>query len=115
MQEYSPAVAELPTTNGDWAQGEGIQLGAALGAALLHMDQVQVHPTGFVDPADPAAGTKVGLSCHMYCIVCCVICIVLYIVLQGLLLHMDQVHVHPTGFVHPADPAAGTKVISVGS
>jgi succinate dehydrogenase/fumarate reductase flavoprotein subunit len=59
MQEYSPAVAELPTTNGDWAQGEGIQLGAGLGAALLHMEQVQVHPTGFVDPADPAAGTKV--------------------------------------------------------
>jgi succinate dehydrogenase/fumarate reductase flavoprotein subunit len=60
LQEYSPAVAELPTTNGDWAQGEGIQLGAGLGAALLHMDQVQVHPTGFVDPADPGAGTKVG-------------------------------------------------------
>jgi succinate dehydrogenase/fumarate reductase flavoprotein subunit len=30
-----------------------------MGTALLHMEQVQVHPTGFVDPADPAAGTKV--------------------------------------------------------
>lgn len=60
MQKYSPSIAELPTTNGDWAQGEGIELGESLGAALLHMDQVQVHPTGFVDPADPTAGTKVG-------------------------------------------------------
>uniref|UniRef100_A0A383VWI0 fumarate reductase (NADH) n=1 Tax=Tetradesmus obliquus TaxID=3088 RepID=A0A383VWI0_TETOB len=58
LREHSPAVAELPTTNGDWAQGEGIQLGAGLGASLLHMEQVQVHPTGFVDPADPTAGTK---------------------------------------------------------
>jgi hypothetical protein len=41
-QEYCPSVADLPTTNGPWAAGEGIKLGAALGAALLHMDQVQV-------------------------------------------------------------------------
>lgn len=26
------------------------------------MEHVQVHPTGFVDPADPTAGTKVGSS-----------------------------------------------------
>jgi succinate dehydrogenase/fumarate reductase flavoprotein subunit len=29
------------------------------GAPHLFGHQVQVHPTGFVDPADPAAGTKV--------------------------------------------------------
>eukprot|EP00882_Tetradesmus_deserticola_P008144 GHRQ01008580.1.p2 GENE.GHRQ01008580.1~~GHRQ01008580.1.p2 ORF type:complete len:189 (+),score=60.81 GHRQ01008580.1:856-1422(+) len=58
LRAYSPAAAELPSSNGDWALGEGIQLGAGLGAALLHMGLVQVHPTGFVDPADPAAGTK---------------------------------------------------------
>lgn len=61
LQEHHPAVADLPTTNGAWAQGEGIQLGQALGAKLLHMDQVQVHPTGFVDPADPGSSTKVGV------------------------------------------------------
>jgi cleavage and polyadenylation specificity factor subunit 2/mediator of RNA polymerase II transcription subunit 4 len=53
-------VAELPTTNGPWAQGEGLVLAEAAGAALLQLDQVQVHPTGFVDPADPGSGTKVG-------------------------------------------------------
>ena len=52
--------AELPTTNGAWAQGEGLALAQAAGASLLHLDRVQVHPTGFVDPADPASGTKVG-------------------------------------------------------
>lgn len=88
LQEHSPAVAELPTTNGDWAQGEGIQLGAGLGASLLHMEQVQVHPTGFVDPADPTAGTKVsktgGIEGH----------------LDMLLLRMEQVQVHPAGEWH---------------
>eukprot|EP00775_Hariotina_reticulata_P006888 gene6888-7104_t len=58
LKEYCPSVADLPTTNGPWAAGEGVKLGTALGAALLHMDQVQVHPTGFIDPQDPLAGTK---------------------------------------------------------
>jgi hypothetical protein len=42
QQEYSPAVAELPTTNGDWAQGEGIQLGAGLPLVA------EVHKTNFI-------------------------------------------------------------------
>lgn len=66
-QKYRPDVADLPTTNGAWAQGEGIQLGQALGAKLLHMDQVQVHPTGFVDPTDPNNGTKVGACVVLGC------------------------------------------------
>lgn len=56
----TPQTAELPTTNGPWAQGDGLWLAEGAGASLLHLDQVQVHPTGLVDPADPASGTKVG-------------------------------------------------------
>lgn len=59
LQKYAPQAAALPTTNGPWATGEGLALGAALGGALTQMGEVQVHPTGFVDPADPDAGTKV--------------------------------------------------------
>lgn len=46
LARYRPDVAALPTTNGPWATGDGIALGGALGAALVQMDQVQVHPTG---------------------------------------------------------------------
>lgn len=67
MQKHRPDVADLPTTNGGWAQGEGIQLGEGLGAQLLHMDQVQVHPTGFVDPTDPNNGTKVRSAVAYVC------------------------------------------------
>lgn len=58
LQKYAPETAHLPTTNGDWATGDGLDLGESLGAALVHVDQVQVHPTGFVDPADPNNLTK---------------------------------------------------------
>ncbi|VDM85186.1 unnamed protein product [Strongylus vulgaris] len=30
----------------------------AMGAKVIGMDRVQIHPTAFVDPADPGAGTK---------------------------------------------------------
>ena len=59
LQRYCPGLSSLPTTNGPWSRGEGIQLGEALGAQLIHMEHVQVHPTGFVDPGDPDNGTKV--------------------------------------------------------
>lgn len=42
LQEYCPEAAELPTTNGPWATGDGIQLGTGLGAALVGMEHVQV-------------------------------------------------------------------------
>lgn len=46
LSRYRPDVADLATTNGPWATGDGVRLGTALGASLVHMDQVQVHPTG---------------------------------------------------------------------
>lgn len=68
-QKYSPAAAALPTTNGPWATGDGIELGTGVGAALVGMEHVQVHPTGFVDPGDPTAGTKVmNTKSHVWCL-----------------------------------------------
>jgi len=58
LKRFAPETADLPTTNGGWATGDGLALGEALGAHPIQLDQVQVHPTGFVDPADPEALTK---------------------------------------------------------
>lgn len=49
---------EFPTTNGPWARGEGLALAQQAGADLLHMDKVQLHPTGFINPKDRAARQK---------------------------------------------------------
>ena len=59
LRRHAPAAADLPTTNGHFARGEGLELAAAAGAALIQLDRVQVHPTGLLDPADPGADTKV--------------------------------------------------------
>lgn len=56
--EFAPEVACLPTTNGPFAQGDGVKLARAAGAHLRGMSQVQVHPTGFVDPRDQHARTR---------------------------------------------------------
>ena len=39
--------------------GDGLELGKELGARLVHLEEVQLHPTGFVDPKDPGAGDPV--------------------------------------------------------
>ncbi|KAK9713039.1 hypothetical protein K7432_006741 [Basidiobolus ranarum] len=59
-QEFAPHVIGLPTTNGSWAQGDGVKLARdpSVGAALTLMDQVQVHPTGYVHLQDPGNSTK---------------------------------------------------------
>ncbi|KAG1679290.1 hypothetical protein FOA52_009320 [Chlamydomonas sp. UWO 241] len=58
LAKHSPQAAALATTNGPWAQGEGLQIAAEVGASLMHLEHVQIHPTGFVDPSNPDAGTK---------------------------------------------------------
>lgn len=40
--------AKLPTTNGNFATGDGLYLGAKLGGQLVDMNKVQIHPTYFV-------------------------------------------------------------------
>lgn len=64
LAQYAPHLARLPTTNGAFAQGDGVKMAREAGAHLHGMEQVQVHPTGFVDPADPDNRTKfLGALC----------------------------------------------------
>ncbi|KAK9810002.1 hypothetical protein WJX72_003197 [[Myrmecia] bisecta] len=58
LHKYCPTAAEFGTTNGPMATGDGVVFGHEAGARLVDMDKVQVHPTGFVDPANPHAKTK---------------------------------------------------------
>ncbi|KAG5181287.1 FAD binding domain-containing protein [Tribonema minus] len=58
LRKYTPDKAHLATTSGPYATGDGIKLAEAVGAVLVDMDQIQVHPTGLVDPKDPANLTK---------------------------------------------------------
>lgn len=47
------------TTNGDFATGDGIMLGERIGAQVIGIDQIQIHPTAFVDPAAEQSETKI--------------------------------------------------------
>ncbi|KAJ2004748.1 hypothetical protein H4R26_002344 [Coemansia thaxteri] len=58
LKRYAPQLVGLPATNGAFATGDGLGLAVALGAELVDMDQVQVHPTGFVKRNDPGNPTK---------------------------------------------------------
>lgn len=58
LQVYRPDLIELPTASGPSATGDGIKLAAPIGAKLLDMENVQVHPTGFVDPRKPHEKVK---------------------------------------------------------
>jgi succinate dehydrogenase/fumarate reductase flavoprotein subunit len=56
LAKYRPDLAGYPSTN---EPRPGTQpLLAAIGAQLIDMDQVQVHPTGFIDPANPSSPVK---------------------------------------------------------
>ncbi|KAH7709723.1 Protein F48E8.3 [Aphelenchoides avenae] len=58
LEEFAKDKLDLPTTNGAFATGDGVKMARAMGAAVLGMDDVQVHPTAFIDPKDPTATTK---------------------------------------------------------
>jgi len=58
IAKYSPTNVNTSTTNGPWANGEGLAVAEAIGAKLVDMACVQVHPTGFIDPAEPDAREK---------------------------------------------------------
>uniref|UniRef100_A0A0K0DY49 fumarate reductase (NADH) n=1 Tax=Strongyloides stercoralis TaxID=6248 RepID=A0A0K0DY49_STRER len=60
LKEYGkhPLLSYLPTTNGDFATGSGVKIARAMGAQLVGMENIQIHPTSFVDPSDRDAGTK---------------------------------------------------------
>lgn len=58
LVRHVPELAGLPTTNGPWATGDVIKATEGDGLVLVHMDRVQVHPTGFVEPSNPKHHTK---------------------------------------------------------
>lgn len=59
MGRYRPDLLGCPTTNGNFAQGDGVLMGEEVGADLIDMEQVQLHPTGFINPKDPSNPTKI--------------------------------------------------------
>lgn len=50
LNEFAPNYIKYPTTNGEQSIGSGIQLGRKIGADLVDMNYIQIHPTGFVNP-----------------------------------------------------------------
>ena len=52
IKKYRPDLMELPTTNGDWSTGDGIRISEEIGADLVDMEWIQVHPTGLYNPSD---------------------------------------------------------------
>ena len=53
LKKYRPDLAHLPTTNGSHNTGDGIKIANNVGADLVDMEWIQVHPTGLVHPKDP--------------------------------------------------------------
>ncbi|KNG80026.1 FAD dependent oxidoreductase, partial [Aspergillus nomiae NRRL 13137] len=57
LAKYRPDLAGIPSTN---QAVEGTQpLLEDVGAGLVDMEQVQIHPTGFVDEKEPSASVKI--------------------------------------------------------
>lgn len=59
LNTYGPQYADFPTTLGGHTTGDGIKMASAIGAELMDMEYIQLHPTGFIDPTDRTAHTKV--------------------------------------------------------
>jgi flavocytochrome c len=58
LRQYRPEWAHLPTTNGEHCTGDGIKMSTAIGADVIDLKHVQVHPTGLVHPDEPDAKVK---------------------------------------------------------
>ena len=59
LSQHRPDLKDWPTTAGAFSTGDGLTLGMAVGGYCVDMDQVQIHPTAFVDPAHPQARSKI--------------------------------------------------------
>ncbi len=59
LDQHRPELMSFPATAGGFSTGDGITLATTLGAATRDMDKVQIHPTGWVDPSDPANPSKI--------------------------------------------------------
>ncbi len=51
VASYQPSLEGFMTTNAAGLQGQGIQMAQAVGAAVVDMDQIQIHPTVQFDTA----------------------------------------------------------------
>ena len=49
VEKYKPELKGFATTNAEGAQGQGIDMATAAGAATVDMDQIQIHPTVHID------------------------------------------------------------------
>lgn len=59
LAEYRPELLNMPATAGNFSTGDGVKLSTFIGAGLVDMDKIQIHPTGWVDPADPNNRNKI--------------------------------------------------------
>ena len=59
LHQYRPELMKMPATAGEFSTGDGIRLALELGAGVVDMEKVQIHPTGWVDPSDPQNPTKI--------------------------------------------------------
>eukprot|EP00958_Prasinococcus_capsulatus_P025421 scaffold4305_cov370-Prasinococcus_capsulatus_cf.AAC.1 len=58
LDQYRPDLRRFATTNGKFSTGDGHKMAASIGASMVDMEHVQVHPTGFIDPEDPTSSVK---------------------------------------------------------
>ena len=49
VEKYEPELKGFATTNAEGAQGQGIEMATAVGAATVDMDQIQIHPTVHIE------------------------------------------------------------------
>lgn len=49
LAKHAPHLKNLPTTNGPWAQGEGVAIAEKLGVATIDLEQVQLSSVGQFD------------------------------------------------------------------
>ncbi len=72
LAEFAPHLRGLATSSGPQADGSGIKLAREvnirpifhhhhfdqIGAHLVNMDRIQIHPSGFIDPTSPSSASK---------------------------------------------------------
>ncbi len=58
LYKHRPDLKKLPTTNSSATTGDGVKMGMLLGIKTRDLDQIQVHPTGFIDLKDKMNKTK---------------------------------------------------------
>ena len=59
LKEFAPNLLNFPTTNGIQTTGSGIKIVRKIGGDLIHMDKIQLHPTGFVDFSNRFSKNKI--------------------------------------------------------